>query len=326
VANAKPSTVSKCYCQTAAPNPPVLLYKGLDFGDLPESYVTSLPNGPRHAIQDADNNAVPNTQGGVVAVWLGSYVDHSGNAETNGQPNAAATGDDNNIQNGNLLDDEDGVTISPNWFVGTNGGKFSVTVNSSNGTTCPSCRLGFWIDWNHDDDFSEANEAYVQNVNYGTQTVTFDIPNLGPTQLTNIYTRFRLYDVNNTGTPSPVGLITNGEVEDYYFTVPTEVDLLSFTATGGRTTVLNWETASEADNLGFNVYSAGQIDGPRTKLNDDLIPSLVPPGSLFGARYSFTDLDLKLRGTYYYWLEDVDIYGNASLHGPVILSVVRGPR
>jgi hypothetical protein len=104
---------------------------------------------------------------------------------------------------------------------------------------------------------------------------------------------------------------------------PTVVDLLSFTATGEKKAiVLNWETATEFDNLGFNLYRADAIDGERSKLNQELIPTLVPPGSPYGAPYEYRDdqKGLKKNVTYYYWLEDVDVHGGTGLHGPVSAS------
>ena len=101
-------------------------------------------------------------------------------------------------------------------------------------------------------------------------------------------------------------------------TNPTAVELLSFTATSAKkATILEWETASEIDNLGFNLYRATTVDGPRYKLNAELIPTLVYPGSPYGAAYAYTDADVKKNLTYYYWLEDLDIYGYSEWHGPV---------
>ena len=36
-----------------------------------------------------------------------------------------------------------------------------------------------------------------------------------------------------------------------------------------------------------------------------------------GAAYSYTDTDVQSGMTYYYWLEDVDLCGKSTLHGPV---------
>jgi hypothetical protein len=107
---------------------------------------------------------------------------------------------------------------------------------------------------------------------------------------------------------------------------PTAVELSSFTATGEwRSIRLDWTTASEVDNLGFNLYRATKIDGPRTQVNEDLIYSLVNPGSSAGAVYAYEDTPMQGSGTYFYWLEDVDLSGNTSLHGPVEVQLSGGP-
>lgn len=104
--------------------------------------------------------------------------------------------------------------------------------------------------------------------------------------------------------------------------VATAVELKSFTATAAKKAiVLTWETISEVDNLGFNLYRAEAVDGERTQLNADLIPA--NPGGQNGAVYSFTDETVKIKRTYYYWLEDVDMYGSAELHGPVEATAVQ---
>jgi C1A family cysteine protease len=98
---------------------------------------------------------------------------------------------------------------------------------------------------------------------------------------------------------------------------PTAVELGRFEATPqGAAILLEWETASEVDNLGFHLYRAGSPHGPRTRLNDGLIPGQMP-GSPIGATYTWQDQQVRPGITYYYWLEDVDIYGDATQHGPV---------
>lgn len=102
---------------------------------------------------------------------------------------------------------------------------------------------------------------------------------------------------------------------------PTAVKLSYFTATAQSDVVtLTWETATEIDNLGFNLYRANQIAEERTMLNAELIPSLAP-GSLLGSIYEYTDADVVAGSTYYYWLEDVDVSGMTSLHGSVEVTV-----
>jgi hypothetical protein len=100
---------------------------------------------------------------------------------------------------------------------------------------------------------------------------------------------------------------------------PTAVLLVSFDAApSGAAILVTWESSQEIENLGFNLYRAESEAGPMARLNDELIPSGVPPGSPFGTVYEWLDEDGLVPGqVYYYWLEDVDIYGRTTLHGPV---------
>jgi len=98
------------------------------------------------------------------------------------------------------------------------------------------------------------------------------------------------------------------------------IELVSFTATLGKGTVtLAWETGTEVDNAGFNLYRATAETGPYTKINDALIPA--QGDAVSGASYSF--LDTPGYGVFYYQLEDVDYYGVSTLHGPVKVKVLR---
>ncbi|OQZ02320.1 MAG: hypothetical protein B6D34_11335 [Candidatus Brocadia sp. UTAMX1] len=94
----------------------------------------------------------------------------------------------------------------------------------------------------------------------------------------------------------------------------TAVELASFTAAsaGGGKVSLHWETATEVDNAGFNIYRSKFPDGTYKKINNGLIPA--PGNATTGATYSFEDT--PGRGTFYYKLEDVDFYGESTMHGP----------
>jgi hypothetical protein len=102
---------------------------------------------------------------------------------------------------------------------------------------------------------------------------------------------------------------------------PSAVGLVSFAAQGtARNIVLSWETASEIDNLGFNLYRADSEKGPWTQLNEELIPGQAP-GSPVGGTYAFTDSNVRRGVTYYYRLQDVSLGGSSAFHGPVSAKV-----
>jgi hypothetical protein len=79
---------------------------------------------------------------------------------------------------------------------------------------------------------------------------------------------------------------------------------------------LEWETASEIEILGFNLYRAESGAGPEARVNDALVPS-QSPGSPLGAAYSFVDSTVAPGIAYYYWLEVLDVSGNSTRYGPL---------
>ena len=81
---------------------------------------------------------------------------------------------------------------------------------------------------------------------------------------------------------------------------------------------VSWETLSEVDNAGFNVYRADDAAGPQTLLA--YVPS-QGPGSPQGFAYTYDDLAVQSGHTYWYWLEAVSFGGTTTLHGPVSATV-----
>jgi len=97
---------------------------------------------------------------------------------------------------------------------------------------------------------------------------------------------------------------------------PTLIELISFDADAGwKSVTLQWSTASEIDNAGFNIYRAETEDGEYIKINKTLISAQGAPTQ--GASYRFVDRGLKNKKTYFYKLEDIDLSGSSALHGPI---------
>lgn len=79
---------------------------------------------------------------------------------------------------------------------------------------------------------------------------------------------------------------------------------------------IQWETVSELDNRGFNILRSTSPMGPAEQLNANLIPSQAP-GSSQGFTYTWDDFNVVCGTTYYYWLQQINLAGIATLHGPV---------
>jgi hypothetical protein len=103
-------------------------------------------------------------------------------------------------------------------------------------------------------------------------------------------------------------------------TNPTAVKTEAFVATHRTDGVLlSWKTSGEMHNLGFNIYR--ESGGEKLKLN----PSLISGSALLmretleqhGAK-TYGYIDRAPAGGELYWLEDVDLNGTRTMHGPVL--------
>jgi len=106
------------------------------------------------------------------------------------------------------------------------------------------------------------------------------------------------------------------EINLTYQGKPTAIDLLSFTAQAGADRVtLAWETGTEVDNAGFDLWRSEAADGEYAQINGALIPA--EGDAVSGASYTYDDANVVQGVTYYYRLEDVDVHGASTFHGPV---------
>jgi hypothetical protein len=112
----------------------------------------------------------------------------------------------------------------------------------------------------------------------------------------------------------------NTATQTEIITFPTRVKLETFTAaSSGSQVTLTWKTGGELHNLGFNVYR--EENGDRIRLNPSLIAgsALILRGGLpqhAAKTYMWIDR-LPGPGSGSYWLEDIDLDGTRTLHGPV---------
>jgi len=97
------------------------------------------------------------------------------------------------------------------------------------------------------------------------------------------------------------------------------VKLSSFTATQtGGGTQLNWETGYEVNNLGFNLYR--EDNGQRVQVNPSLIAGtafVAGAGTPMTAGFTYSWFDPQGTASSLYTLEDIDLDGTHTTHGPV---------
>ena len=102
-----------------------------------------------------------------------------------------------------------------------------------------------------------------------------------------------------------------GSNRAYLEMVYTAVDLADFFAIGADGAInIFWSTSEEVDNLGWNVYRSEEKDGEYVKINEDIMPA-------YQYDYEFVDCDVQQGKMYYYKVEDVDLSGELTMHGPV---------
>lgn len=176
----------------------------LDFGDAPEaeSCQSQLPGYPTKLANNGAYHLIvggPNTPSGI---YLGDGVD----ADQDGQPNAKATGDDEDSRVGTLnFDDEDGVVFTSGWVLGQTA---TVDVNAN-----VAGFLDTWVDFDADGSWDEPDDQIFASepLDAGINSLTFQVP---ATAAPNVrtYARFRF---STTGQLLPFGPAANGEVEDY---------------------------------------------------------------------------------------------------------------
>ncbi len=290
-----------------------------EWGALPATYGTA-----KTILYPLDQTpALPRAVNGMEsvqeAVWLGAAVSAATAARTDSADPAA-----------------DGITARPSWNAST--GKLQMQVQVGSSGTPTGLTLGVWIDWNKDGvfnaaAFSSGGEMYLLAVGTGLNTLALTAP-AGFAGDSALEFRLRLY-AGDPGTPSPAGAVSDGEVEDYVYGLsPLAVDVAFFTAAATPAGVtLAWETVSETDNAGFNVYrvdGAQSETGPSsgtvvaglpteppaaeawTRLNAALIPAAAP-GSSEGHAYAWTDATAQPNTVYVYRLESVALDGTAEV-------------
>ncbi|TLY39614.1 MAG: DUF2341 domain-containing protein, partial [Nitrospirae bacterium] len=103
----------------------------------------------------------------------------------------------------------------------------------------------------------------------------------------------------------------------------------SYEGAFAQTVQLKWRTSHEVDHLGFHVYR--EQNGQLLRVT----PSLLAGSALLargrteltaGQRYSWWDVLPANSGPLQYWLEEIDLHGQRTWHGPIAVKSAKGRR
>ncbi len=205
---------------------------------------------------------------------------------------------------------------NPEWLGGF--GWSVAGIGDVNANGCPDIAVG---SSEEDGGATDAGRAYVFEGSTGALLYTLTSPNV------EVHGWFGnavcgLGDVNGDGRDEVAagadwedgGATDAGRV--YVFNgIEVPVELASFTCTATDDGVLlEWVTCSETDNCGFHVHRSVGGESGRQRTTSHIIPGAGTITTL--QTYSYLDTNRK-PGHYLYWLEQVDIDGTATWHGPV---------
>jgi len=112
---------------------------------------------------------------------------------------------------------------------------------------------------------------------------------------------------------------------------PLPVTLNSFKASeSNKSIILEWQTGSEIENYGFNLYRAEKTEMTSSagytyqKINEKIINGAG--NSSTEHNYTFTDNDLHNNTTYLYMLEDISFSGKSSHSEPIEIKFIEPQR
>ena len=214
-----------------------------DDGTGPNNYRTlNSDNGPRHLL------------------GAGPVINALVDAEVDGQPTAAADGDDTDAQG----DDEDGVSGT---IAITEGAAPAITLNIQNPTGLAATVTG-WIDYNQNGQFEDGTERATATIAANTAgTVTLTFPTVPGGSAGSSFARFR---VSTEGVLPSTGASSNGEVEDHPVNISSVSDWGDVPDTYGTdATAGNSSNSSDpvgpSHSLGSDIYLGAETPDSETQ-------------------------------------------------------------
>ena len=102
--------------------------------------------------------------------------------------------------------------------------------------------------------------------------------------------------------------------------------LFSVTQAGENTGISNyieWATASELNNFGFDVWRGDREEGPFDRINENTIPGAGSSDTT--NRYEFIDDTIEAGKAYWYYVESISMSGRRVKFTPTYQSEPRFP-
>ena len=191
-----------------------------------------------------------------------------------------------------------------------------------------SLSTGSWVDVDALDfippNTSTTGAAVDGNASGNRTTLTFTITGLSIPNASTFWIRWTDVDITVSGAATDDGI----GIDDFSLQVAstTAVKMSGFTAkSSNKGIVFQWTTGFEVNNLGFNLYRDHR--GKRIPINPSIIAGsalMAAPGIAMTAGNSYSWIDAAGTSDSVYYLEDIDVNGTRTMHGPVIPSAGAG--
>jgi len=114
------------------------------------------------------------------------------------------------------------------------------------------------------------------------------------------------------------GTLSGGSIVSSDLTLPVELSSFTASLTAQYFVRLHWVTQSENDALGYRIYRSHDSDLEHAL---QVSPLINATNTTTQVSYEYTDSEVA-PGTWYYWLQSLDLNGSYYFFGPVMATVV----
>lgn len=112
------------------------------------------------------------------------------------------------------------------------------------------------------------------------------------------------------------GTFTVGPAGDH--TLPVELSSFTIALSAYNMVTLMWVTQSETNVSGYRIYRNSEENLETAELLNIFVPATNTSQMQV---YVYTDEEIQQDGTYYYWLQNLDMDGSYAFHGPTTITI-----